>query len=261
MREHGWRFTFAAGVNTAAVLYNRYVGFSREPLLFEDPPGFDKAVRATLKNPNDYNGFINRQSLVAFKVLGFSAIIGLDFGDRHEMANDMFGFADAILTNRGITSLVKNIVGRHRPGLEFADPNATGAASFDALNARRHYHRSFPSGHASGSFTMLSYLERTVARKVGLHSLARKFTFGVLYGMAGYVIYTRVDQDEHYLSDVLAGAALGTWEARTYYRLEHADEFADRVAERSARVVFHPPQILHGGAMMTVGIRFGADQP
>jgi membrane-associated phospholipid phosphatase len=265
MDQHGWRLAFSLGVSVGGALYGKYVGFSREPLLFEETPGFDKAIRATLNNGNGYNGFINLYSLNVLKYGGAIGLISMDFGSGHEMAGDLFGFIDATYTNRGATSLLKDIVGRKRPGLQFADPATIGQPAYDALNAQGHYHRSFPSGHSSGSFTMVSYLERAIARKVGVHSLARKFTFLAFYGVAAYIGYTRIDQDEHFFSDVLAGAALGTFEGRTFYRLEHKDEFArgNRSAAqgRAFRLRFYPVQLVDRGAAMMVGIRFGADQP
>lgn len=57
-----------------------------------------------------------------------------------------------------------------------------------------------PSGHTSSSFTMASVLHQAYGHAVGIP----------LYGLAAMVAMERIDDDEHYLSDVVMGAVLGT---------------------------------------------------
>src|SRR5262249_9680101 len=156
------------------------------------------------------------------------ALFAMDWGRKHEMAEDVFGVLEAFLVNRSADDLLKNIVGRERPALEFADPNVIGQTAYDAIATTPHNHRSFPSGHSSGSFTWASYMERVVARKVGMRSTARKISFAAFYGLAGYIAYSRIREDEHYFSDVVAGSAMGLTMGRTFYRLEHPEEFGAR---------------------------------
>src|SRR5262249_55571094 len=47
MRDHGWRLLQSAGIAWAATYYRREVGPSRKPLLFDETPGFDNAIRNT----------------------------------------------------------------------------------------------------------------------------------------------------------------------------------------------------------------------
>ena len=58
---------------------------------------------------------------------------------------------------------------------------------------------SFPSGHASASFANASVLQRRFGWKVGLPA----------YGLASYVAASRLQENQHYASDVIFGAALG----------------------------------------------------
>jgi len=64
---------------------------------------------------------------------------------------------------------------------------------------------SFPSGHASIAFAGAAFMERRYGWQYGLPA----------YIAAGYVGYTRVVSDNHYVEDVLAGAAIGVCTA--YY--------------------------------------------
>lgn len=58
---------------------------------------------------------------------------------------------------------------------------------------------SFPSGHASVAFQGASFLERRYGWAYGAPA----------YLAAAWVGYTRVEEDEHYWSDVASGAAIG----------------------------------------------------
>lgn len=79
-----------------------------------------------------------------------------------------------------LTELVKSATGRERP-------NGKGR-------------KSFPSGHTSGSFAVAATLDELYGRSVGIPS----------YIIAGLVGLQRIHDNKHWLTDVLAGAALGT---------------------------------------------------
>ncbi len=59
--------------------------------------------------------------------------------------------------------------------------------------------RSFPSGHTSTAFTLSTVLSRRHGWKIGLPA----------YGLATMAAVARVEDNRHYLSDVVAGAVLG----------------------------------------------------
>ncbi|MBN2563209.1 MAG: phosphatase PAP2 family protein [Phycisphaerae bacterium] len=58
----------------------------------------------------------------------------------------------------------------------------------------------FPSGHTSSSFCMASVLHEAYGHAVGIP----------LYGLATLVAMERIDSNEHYFSDVMMGAVVGT---------------------------------------------------
>lgn len=64
---------------------------------------------------------------------------------------------------------------------------------------------SFPSGHTTVSFASADVLARTFGWKAGVAA----------YAVASYVAASRVQNQRHYLSDVVFGAALGTVAGRT----------------------------------------------
>ena len=60
--------------------------------------------------------------------------------------------------------------------------------------------RSMPSGHTSHSFTVAAIANELYGKKVGIAS----------YLLAGVVALSRINDNKHYLSDVVIGAGLGT---------------------------------------------------
>jgi membrane-associated phospholipid phosphatase len=84
-----------------------------------------------------------------------------------------------------ITQAVKFGVGRTRPD---------GSSS-----------TSFPSGHSAGTFATATVLQRRYGWKVGIPA----------YGVAAYIAASRLNENKHYLSDVLFGAAIGIMGGRT----------------------------------------------
>ena len=86
----------------------------------------------------------------------------------------------AMVTNGLITIGMKRTFGRERPNGSCCE--------------------SFPSGHTSHSFTMASIANELYGKNIGF----------VTYGLATLVAVSRMNDNKHYLSDVIFGAALGT---------------------------------------------------
>ena len=95
----------------------------------------------------------------------------------------------------GAAEGIKLALGRERP------LQNTSAWDFDP----GHFDTSFPSGHASLAFAMAASLSDDIHRTWA--------TVG-LYGVATGVAVARVYQQEHWVSDVLGGAALGITSAK-----------------------------------------------
>ena len=70
--------------------------------------------------------------------------------------------------------------------------------------------KSFPSGHATVAFAFASAVS---------HETHARWVPWVLYPMAAAVAWSRVHNDEHWTSDVVAGAYVGTWIAAKTERL------------------------------------------
>ncbi len=92
----------------------------------------------------------------------------------------------AMLTNGLITYGMKRAFGRVRPN---------GGCC-----------KSFPSGHTSHSFTIAAIARDLYGNEIG----------ALTYGVATLVAVSRINDNKHYLSDVIFGAALGTAIGRAF---------------------------------------------
>ena len=106
---------------------------------------------------------------------------------------------EATLLSEGTTQLIKMAVRRDRP-LHDDGTRSNGFA--------------FPSGHAAGTFAAATVLQQHLGWKWAVPT----------YGVGTYVALSRLVDDRHWASDVVAGATLGiivgrsvTWHGRNFY--------------------------------------------
>lgn len=146
---------------------------------------------------------------------------------------DQYLLYSGVIATKGLTDMVKGLVGRQRP-LPAMFPNlaarrTVASHSFD--------HHSFFSGHASSSFYTCSFLNmrfRWLMRKeLSAHSY-RDWRWApplLLYGWATFVAMSRVQAYRHYITDVAVGALAGYLMAELFYSFgRHADN-PDRADE------------------------------
>jgi membrane-associated phospholipid phosphatase len=97
---------------------------------------------------------------------------------------------EAQLFAEGLTAFGKLAVGRNDPG------EGRGTHSFEPFS---NLDGSFPSGHAARSFAVAAVFADQYEQPISL----------IAYGLAGLISLSRVYEDEHFASDVVAGAFLG----------------------------------------------------
>jgi membrane-associated phospholipid phosphatase len=100
-----------------------------------------------------------------------------------------YDMLDAAVVNFAYTEVIKLAVGRERPNGQD--------------------NKSFPSGHTSNAFAMASVAQRHYGWKIGVPA----------YALAGLMGVSRIHEDKHWLSDVVAGAALGCVVGHTVVRV------------------------------------------
>ncbi len=149
------------------------------------------------------------------EVLGPALVLGYLAGralDRPALAAASARVGVPVAVAALATGAIKLAVGRVRPEDAAAEPDAYRPFSG---------HASFPSGHAALAFAAATALDRET--EAG-------WVPWVAYPIAGLVGWSRVRDDRHWTSDVVAGAALGTWTAaKTHDALRARGAFAGRV--------------------------------
>lgn len=110
--------------------------------------------------------------------------------------------AVALLLAGAATTFVKGVVGRERPNVANGDPDVYKFGHGFTNNA----FASFPSGHTSGAFAIATVLDRETAHS---STLVHRTTQIAAYGLATSVGLSRMYQNMHWSSDVIAGAAVG----------------------------------------------------
>jgi len=152
-------------------------------------------------SPGSLEPFTIPHLLIASRMLYTAGRTILD--DRHDPQpgfHQALGFYKALVYTQVTTQFAKNLVHRERP---------------DKSDSK-----SFFSGHTSTTFAMSSYLQRelddaifewdALRRAPVLRNILRAGSAAALYGWAGYVGYSRMRDQRHYLTDVIVGAAIGS---------------------------------------------------
>ena len=127
-----------------------------------------------------------------------------------------------------LTNITKNSVGRKRPSFD----NWPQADLVDA-------HKSFFSGHTAIACAMATYSSMYVADHLGSQSndleRAGQFSFLLaIHFLAGYVGYSRVIDNQHFVSDVVTGGLIGSALAAIIYSLQEEHLKASNPEQQSS---------------------------
>ena len=110
---------------------------------------------------------------------------------------------EALALSGTITGGIKGIAGRARP---YADPGEPGSWVI-ARGIRDGRYQSFPSGHATAAFAFASAIASQLERD---RAPIRHWAVPALYGLAAVTAFARTYDHDHWASDVVAGAGVGT---------------------------------------------------
>jgi hypothetical protein len=104
--------------------------------------------------------------------------------------------AEAVVYTKVVTSAAKGVIGRTRP---FATDDPLALDDAEEI-ATAHEELAMPSGHTSRAFALASVLS---------HEFDRWYVSVPAYGFATSVGLQRIHSGDHWLTDVVVGAALG----------------------------------------------------
>jgi membrane-associated phospholipid phosphatase len=128
---------------------------------------------------------------------------------------------------------LKVAVGRSRPNAD------KGTHDFHPFNGGQ----SFPSGHTTQAFALASVISEHADRP---------WVSGLSYGLAGLVGLARVEQREHFMSDVVAGGLIGTFMGKAVVSFNQSL----RTKANAKVAVSFAPAFQPGGYGLSLALKF-----
>ena len=237
----------AAPATRAAAQPADTTGHSRTPLFTEADAlvagGFvvgtllalplDRALATRLRDSTTQAVRFAKQAAAFFNVMGTPGsmlIGGALYGagralENEEMADIGLHGTEAIAAGVLLTGVLKTVAGRRRP---YAQARKDDPHDFGWWRGFRHdQYRSFPSGHATMGFAAAAAVTSEASR---FWPKSTWYVAPVMYGGATMIAVARMYSDEHWASDVVLGAAIGTFAGLkvTKYHHDHPDNRIDR---------------------------------
>jgi len=123
---------------------------------------------------------------------------------------------EALLVGAQVGNLIKGIAGRARPYKDITRPHDYKA--FRGFGGGTDY-RSFPSGHSIAAFAVASAVTSETKR---WWPRSVWFVAPVMYGGAWAVGWSRMFDNKHWASDVITGAAIGTFSGLKVVHWQHS---------------------------------------
>ncbi|MEO8909018.1 MAG: phosphatase PAP2 family protein [Gemmatimonadaceae bacterium] len=185
---------------------------------------FDKEVASRLQNPRAQENRFLKRAATGFRLLGDPGslltgtaiyLVGRADGQRRAQSLGLHS-VESILISGAIGGGIKVLAGRQRPFVDINNPyNFQLWRGFTSDN-----YRSFPSGHTIAAFAFAS----TLTRESQFWAPHAAFYVGtVFYGGAGLIGLSRMYNNQHWASDVLVGAAIGTLTGLKVVKYTHSN--------------------------------------
>lgn len=160
-----------------------------------DINSFDRALMNSYDRVKD-----NAASALEIAAMAAPAVLLSQGPDQYVTIGLMY--AETLALTWGTTEIIKHLVGRPRPYMYYDGYPQQKVDSGD-------WNRSFPSGHTSMSFAGASFASY-VFQKYNPESKWRIPVTAISYSLAATVAVLRVASGNHFATDVLAGALIGT---------------------------------------------------
>jgi membrane-associated phospholipid phosphatase len=170
----------------------------------------------------------------AFAVIGAFAVAGWGFGDSTSRRVAVDALSASLIAGGIVTTSVKDAVGRYRPDETAAVWYAQPFSS----------HASFPSGHTTEAFA--------VAAVISGH-YQQPWVRVTAFFVAGCVGLARIQLDQHYASDVILGALIGTAVGGTIVTLNERRRRAPE-APHGLRISIAPLVLSKGGGIQVAAV-------
>jgi len=174
----------------------------------------DRRTAVALQDSMRQRSAVYRVSATGFRTIAVpgSVIIGVTMYATGRLARNermaelgLYG-TEALLVGEGIGSVLKDTFGRARPFVD-STPNPDNWQFFRGFTKGDKY-RSFPSGHTVAAFAAAAAVSSETSRwwPHGIYVIGP-----TMYGGAALVGLSRMYENRHWASDVIMGAAIGTF--------------------------------------------------
>ena len=136
----------------------------------------------------------------------------------HKLADLGLHGTEALLIGEAVGGVMKGFFGRERPYMDPTNLNPDDWQLFRGFGNNDGY-RSFPSGHSVAAFAAAAAVTSEMSR---WYPETRWLVGTAMYGGAGMVGLSRMHNNRHWASDVLAGAAIGIFAGNKVVRYHHS---------------------------------------
>lgn len=184
----------------------------------------DRYAARRLQTPSRQENRVVRKAAKAFEFMGTpgSIIIGGSLyvigraGGNERMADIGLHGTEAVFVSLGTVGLLKGLAGRGRPLLDVGNPS-----DFQLGRGFRRddNYRAFPSGHAAMGFAAAAAV---TAETSNWWPKSTIYIAPLMYGGAALIGASRMYNNKHWASDVVMGAAIGTFAGLKVVRYHHS---------------------------------------
>jgi membrane-associated phospholipid phosphatase len=183
----------------------------------------DSPAANALQRPQSQQNRILNKAAVGFRTIAEpgSVIIGVSlYGIGRLSKNDRMADlglhgTEALFIGEGVAVVLKGIFGRARPFVDLNNPN-----DWQMLRGFRsdERFRSFPSGHTVAGFAAAAAVSAETSR---WWPSSVWYIGPAMYGGAALIGWSRMYNNRHWASDVIMGAAIGTFAGTKVVRYHH----------------------------------------
>ena len=124
---------------------------------------------------------------------------------------------EALIIAQNVVGLVKGIAGRARPEVSIEDERSFRVAR--GFSKGSDLYRSFPSGHSAMGFAAAAAVTSETSK---WWPKSTWYIAPVMYGGATMIAASRMYNNKHWASDVVMGAAIGTFAGTKVVRYHHS---------------------------------------
>ena len=186
----------------------------------------DKPIAQRLQKPGTQERKVLQKAATYFNntavpgafIIGPGMYIVGRASNNHKLADLGLHGTEALVIGEALGLVMKGVFGRGRPYLSPDDLNPDDWQLMRGFKPGDGY-RSFPSGHALAAFAAASAVTAEMSR---WKPESRWVVGTVMYGGAGMVGLSRMYNNRHWASDVIIGAAVGTFAGNKVVRYHHS---------------------------------------